>query len=67
MLAIIFPLSFSLDSVYSEIYGAERLPQKVIITYQPFLTTIVLEKNLGQYYLVLPQGQVRDSWLCLRL
>ena len=34
-----------LDAVYSEIYGAERLPGQVIITYQPFLTTIVLEKN----------------------
>ena len=36
-----------LDAVYSEIYGAERLPRQVIITYQPFLTTIVLEKTSG--------------------
>ena len=36
-----------LDAVYSEIYGAERLPRKVIITYHPFLTTIVLAKKLS--------------------
>jgi hypothetical protein len=61
MLAIIFPLSSRLDAVCSEIYGAERLPQKIIITYQPLPSTIVLEKTLRNiiYDLVLRTPTLR--------
>jgi hypothetical protein len=45
MLAIVFPLSGSLDAVYFEIYGAERLPRKVIITYQPFSQPLFSQKR----------------------
>ena len=46
------------------IYGAERLPRNVIITYQPFLTTILEKKiasnitessGLGQRQLTIPE------------
>ena len=43
------------------IYGVGRLPRKVIITYQPFLTTI-LEKKIASN-ITEPSGLVHDPAL----